>query len=422
MKHLPCLRCIAALVAAFVLPLAPAGAAKLLGTGIATLDHGVPAARELAIQDAIRQAALAQGASLQSTEYAANGQLNDSTRLSAAPLSGKVTVRREYQRDGLYYVEVEVDTGDVRAGGQQCIQAGGRELRRRVVATYFNVERPADASDMPELATQLPVELARRLSAGGRFLASEAGRVSVLADPKLAEPQAGAEMVREIGRREGVQFVIGGRVLDTAPAASGLRASLFDGDHGGEQGVFYNGPFSGLLGGAVRYRPTVRQFDVEVWVYDALTGGLLVNHRLSTSGTGQVAPPAPRPFGSAAFWRSDYGRAVDQLLDRAVQQTADTLACIPFTARVARVEGGKRVYLDAGGLAGLAVGDRLLIYKPQPAAPLRGAGTAGELGIAEALSGTVVLTQVQPGLSIGVVQNARLGVEEGDYLRFLPPR
>lgn len=413
---------LAALVAAFVLPLTPAGAAKLLGTGMATLDNGVPAARELAIQDAVRQAALTQGASVQSTEYADNGQLGDSTRLTAAPLSGKVTVLREYQRDDLYYVEVEVDTDAMRAAPQRCAPSGGRELKRRVVATYFNVEHPADASDMPELATQLPVELARRLPVGGPFLASAAGQVSVLADPRLAEPQAGADTVREIGRREGAQFVIAGRVLDTAVAAKGLRASLFDGDHGGEQGVFYNGPLSGLLGGAVRYRPTVRQFDVEVWVYDALTGGLLANHHLSTSGTGQVAPPAPRPFGSTAFWRSDYGHAVDKLLERAVQQTADTVACIPFTARVARVDAGKRVYLNAGGLAGLAVGDRLLLYKPQPASPLRSAGSTGELGIAEALSGTVVLTQVQPGLSIGVVQNARLAVEEGDYLRFLPPR
>lgn len=419
-QHRLCL--FAALVAAFVLPLPSAWAAKLLGTGVATLDNGVPAAREMAIQDAVRQAALAQGASLQSTEYAQAGQVSDTTRLSAAPLSGKVTVLREYQRDGLYYVEVEVDTEGVLAGSLRCAPPGGKALRRRVVATYFDVERVADASDMPELAMQLPAELARRLSVGGPFMASAAGRLSVLTDPRLTEPQAGVETVREIGRREGAQFVLAGRVLDTAVSGSGVRVSLFDGDRGGEQAVFYNGPFSGLLGGAVRYRPTARQFDIEIWVYDALTGALLANHRLSGTGTGQVAPPAPRPFGSAAFWRSDYGRAVDKLLDQATGKVADTLACIPFAARVARVDAGKRVYLNAGGLSGLAVGDRLLVYKPQPASPLRGAGTVGELGIAEALSGTVVLTQVQPGLSIGVMQNARLAVEEGDYLRFLPPR
>ncbi|WP_230369037.1 flagella assembly protein FlgT middle domain-containing protein [Paludibacterium denitrificans] len=290
------------------------------------------------------------------------------------------------------------------------------------MTSYFDVSHPDEAPDMPDLATALPTELARRLSANPSFAVRNANRLTVLPQATISEPATGWNTVREIGRREDAQFVVSGRVLSTAVTGKGLRPTLFESNNTSQQGAYYTGPFAGLLGGAIKYQPTERQFDTELWVYDALTGALLANERISELGQGDVMPRPVLPFASAGFWQTDYGRAVDRALQRVTQRVADVIGCIPFSARVARVESGNRVYINAGGLDGLSPGDRLLLYKPLSSSTIRAAGNGRELGIPESLSGDVSVIQVQPNFSIGIANRARLRVEEGDYLRLVPHR
>jgi hypothetical protein len=80
------------------------------------------------------------------------------------------------------------------------------------------------------------------------------------------------------------------------------------------------------------------------------------------------------------------------------------------------------VFINAGGLDGMKVGDQMLLYKPRSAQIVRSGGGVRELGVPEDLSGTITLTQVQPNFSIAQVQSARLKVEEGDYVRFMTRR
>jgi hypothetical protein len=42
---------------------------------------------------------------------------------------------------------------------------------------------------------------------------------------------------------------------------------------------------------------------------------------------GKVFPPQPAPFGSTAFWQSDYGRVVDAALSEAADKVGRRLAC-----------------------------------------------------------------------------------------------
>ncbi|WP_293765758.1 flagellar assembly protein T N-terminal domain-containing protein [uncultured Aquitalea sp.] len=415
---------VAALVAAFVFsPFALA--APVTAEGIAPLDGGQAAARELAIRDALQQAAISQGGEFKSLQMMESGNVAETSTLSAPSLQGKVKVLKEYSADGLYHVQLRIDpsagaaTPQAKPQSAACGMPAGRVLRRKLLTTYFHVVRPAEANDLQELATSVPTDLARRLSAKGGFDVRDAGRLTVLSNSYSSEPAAGWETVHEIGRKEDIQFVVAGRILSTAVTDKALRASLYESNNVSEQGMYYNGPFANLLGGAVKFRPTARQFDMEVWVYDTLTGAVLASRRVSNVAQGKVLSPIKVPFGSAAFWDTDYGRMVNGVLDKAANEVADVVACIPLAAKVVKVDGGKRVYLNVGGLDGIATGDQLLLYKPRSAEVVRSGGGVRELGVPEDLSGSVSVIQVQPNFSIAVVQSARLPVEEGDYVRFM---
>ncbi|ATP28499.1 hypothetical protein CR207_08855 [Chromobacterium violaceum] len=418
----------AALAAAFVLS-AAARAERLSAEGVAPLDNGPVAARQMAIQDALKLISIRQGARIESTQVMEMGRQGESgTLTAAAPVQGSVRVLSEYAEGKLYHVKVEVDTAKAasvsnsaseRRSDPSCPMPVGRSMKRKLVTTYFDVARPAEASDMPDLATALPTELARRLSRNAMLMVRDANTVSVLADSRIAEPDAGWQTASQLGQRENVQFVVAGRVLSTSVTEKGVRLSLFESNNTSQQGAFYNGPFAGMFGNGVKYVPTQRQFDLEFWIYDGLTGSLLARERVNgmASSKGPIIPPQPQPFASGAFWQGDYGKLVSQLLDRASDRIDNIISCIPFSARVVRLEG-KRVYINAGLLDGMAVGDKLLLYKRASGQPLRDLISGRELGMPESLNGDVSLIQVQPNFSIGLVQGSGRAPSEGDYVRF----
>ncbi|OWY39984.1 hypothetical protein CEK28_04390 [Xenophilus sp. AP218F] len=422
------LKSLAALWAAFVLS-APAMAEMLTAEGVAPLDNGTAAAREMAIRDALKLIAIRQGATVESAQVLENGRSSESGTLRAeGSAQGQVKVLSEFVDGKLYRVKLQLDTAQPAAGRSSqadpnCGMPPGRALRRKLVTTYFDVARPAEASDMPALATDLPTELARRLQRNSMLAVRDANAISVLADARVSEPAAGGEIASELGQREDVQFVVAGRVLSTSVTGKGVRGSYFESNNTSQQGAFYNGPFSGMFGVGVKYVPIERQFDMEVWIYDGLTGALLATRRVGDVVKGQVAAGAtPQPFATAAFWQTDYGKMIDRLMDSAARQIGEVVACIPFSARVVKVEGGRRVYLNAGLLDGLAVGDKLLLYRRVSAQRVRDLISGRELGVPEALNGDVTITQVQPNFAIGQVTAGSQPVSEGDYARFLPRR
>ncbi|TDR82923.1 flagellar assembly protein T N-terminal domain-containing protein [Paludibacterium purpuratum] len=417
----------AALVAALFL--SAAEAAPIEANGSAPLDAGVTAAREMAIQDALRQAALSQGAQVNSAQYMNSGVVSESTSLSAAPISGKVKVLDEHADGDLYQVRVQIDPDQPVQSGPSagrapagCGVPDGRALRRRVAAAYFYVDHPADANDLDALGVRLAHDMARRLALrSNEFAARDAGNIGLLPNDRLTEPALAAGTVRQLAGSTNAQFVVAGRVLSTSVTKRALRPTLFGSTVTSQQGAYYSGPLSALLGPGVIYRPVAREFQLELWIYDGLTGSLLRTQQFSTSATGYIQPKVQPVFGSEAFWQTDYGEEINTLLDQVTEDVTATLSCIPFTARVLRVADGQ-VYLDAGGLDGLQVGDKMLVYRQRLSNTLVDPLSGQELGVPETLLGDVSLIQVQPNLSVALAHGVKSSVQAGDLLRFIPKR
>lgn len=400
---------------------APTLAAPIIAQGSAALDAGPTVARTLAIEDAMRQAALQQGAQLTSTQYMSSGALSESTHLSAMPTTGQMTVLSEYAQDDLYHVRIALDEKKEKPhSSTQCAGPTHRALRRKLATSYFAVERPMEASDLDALGSALADELAQRLASFKQvFSVRSLGRLSVLPFPKQApDPYSGKRNVVELAREYDTQFIVSGRVVSTAVSARSIRPSVAEAINSSPQWSHYRGWFSALTGNMLKMKPSARQFDIELWVYDGLTGALLINDRLGSEAQGDVLVAPAQPFASSAFWNSDYGLAIDQVLKQATTRIVATLSCIPFTTRIVRVGKEGLVYLGVGSVDGLQVGDQLLVYRSLAEDALQTLVSQQALGIPETLLGDLSLIQVQPSLSIAIAKT-RMAVEEGDWARFM---
>src|SRR5574343_478062 len=235
----------AACWAAFVLWLPPAAAEVYQAEGIASLEAGVVAAREAAVQDALRQIAIThQGGLVASSNTVAGLQTQESLMLGPLTLAGKTKVLGESRREGLLFVRVEHDTD----GGEEkqvdpCQRAAmppGRFLARRIVTTYFQLERPTVASDLGSIATWYPGDLVRLFNQRRETQALYAGGVSIFPGGVMREASAAADTVRDIGKREAAQFVLAGRIIDTSVTRQEPRVGAFGGAYDGCQGRYYN--------------------------------------------------------------------------------------------------------------------------------------------------------------------------------------
>ena len=411
----------AACWAAFVLWLPPAAAEVYQAEGIASLEAGVVAAREAAVQDALRQIAIThQGGLVASSNTVAGLQTQESLMLGPLTLAGKTKVLGESRREGLLFVRVEHDTD----GGEEkqvdpCQRAAmppGRFLARRIVTTYFQLERPTVASDLGSIATWYPGDLVRLFNQRRETQALYAGGVSIFPGGVMREASAAADTVRDIGKREAAQFVLAGRIIDTSVTRQEPRVGAFGGAYDGRQGSYYNGPFAGLLGLSVKQVPVERRFELEYWLYDTLSGGILLRDNVLFQARGDVSPLSQRIFGVSDLASGDYGQVVVQSLNLIVDKVSSAVQCLPFATRVSRVDGD-RIYLSAGALDGLAVRDRLVVYKPRPATEIR--RIDGEiLGVPEQQLGDIEIEQVQPRFAVARLRGGKLKVDAGDWVRF----
>ena len=106
-----------------------------------------------------------------------------------------------------------------------------------------------------------------------------------------------------------------------------------------------------------------RAFIMDVYLHDALSGGLIWQKRYMTAGIWNARENITG-FATDAFWRQDYGDKVRREMRQVVTDLNDRLRCEPFTARITQTDQN-RIWINAGSLAGLDNGDRLNVLRRQ---------------------------------------------------------
>lgn len=363
-------------------------ASPLEAEGVATVSAGSLArARQVAIRDALEQLGLRSGARVDVAAGASTrgGKTFESSRVQPAADFERYTVLREWQTGQMLHVRIAVKDEDARPRGSVNLA-----YKKKLVVTPFHVRRSPQLDDVDDIATRLPQELLRRMTAGGAFLGKESPYVI---SPGSSGPSADTAAVRRIAAMYESQFVVSGEIVD---------ASNFD-----------KPAYFGLI------NKDARRIEIAFYVHDGLTGVLLAQRRALVEQVGERRVGRDKPFGSASFAATPFGGAILRALDEGIAGITADIASLPFMAKVVQVQG-ERIVIDAGSASSVAPGDQLVIYRADPRQQIHGADPLAPLGTVETPVGTVAIVQVQPGFSIGTVTPpaAAKQVSAGDMVRF----
>lgn len=398
--------------------------------GIAPLGmDGIASARAAAIRDALENASLGQRADVKASSLSNGSREGDTLHVRGQPI-GAYTVLREWQANGFYHVTLDVQPATASRPETSAVAMApncGPDYRRKALVTRLPILSPAQISDLTRFPEELQAELTRRLDASGHFLPQNSATEAAFAlQPTQGEPQWNTDWIRDLARRYGVQFVVGGIVRDV-----GFEGEHYTFSHGsdirpGERKLALNIPILNFGKPGIKATPSARRFELDLFVFDGISGTLIKRHRLAGRAeghrlrAGEMVQDVASSSATARFFASDFGKLVDAKLNEAVQTIHADVQCIPFSARVVRVEENGRVYLDAGGTSRIAPGDRLQVYRLLPGAlPIAGNSHSipTQLGWPEALAGTLTIKDVQPLFSMALSEG-NLRVEVGDYVRF----
>lgn len=364
--------------------MASSGAAEVEGFAVYE-DGRIDQARLLAVKDALRQAALNSGAHVEAKETLnRQGVLEREIYLSPTGSTKNYTVLREWAEGGVFHVRLDVKPTEVSSDADSAASGKKEEktrLKRKITASKFKINyRPVDT--IPNIRAGFPEDLLRRLAASDEFIASNVA-TGIGYPPLKASPDAlsSTDDAREIAFKTGSQFVL-----------------------------------SGVIDAGVGRADSDRWIEVEIDIYDGLTGVLIAQrrHGMDISGANEIETRSL--FGSAKFFATPFGQRFDVFMKSLVEDTRKDLRSLPFMARITDIDNSK-VYVDAGAVSHMEPGDKFKVYhsgnRPQSEAT-----SHKILGYPAVPVASLTIKQVFPLFSIGdlSVDPKKIDLRVGDFV------
>lgn len=110
--------------------------------------------------------------------------------------------------------------------------------------------------------------------------------------------------------------------------------------------------------------PAIRQFQFKLSLFHGISGEEVWSHIFHSSAQWDFPEQAIVSPNSDSFWRSAYGRNIEQLMRHATQEMDDTLNCRPLLGQVVSRQGD-RIILNLGRKHGIRVGDKFQVVLQQ---------------------------------------------------------
>lgn len=314
------------------------GAEVILVDGIAPIgeDGNLAQAREDAVRNALSEAARKSGVSVYSAAGSDQSALSfDQTTVKAATAVQRHRVVSESRDKEMYRVTIEAELAATPDTGSYPCHDG---YVKRLLIGGFPLLFPEQirARELSGFAQLTAGEMSRQFSSRSRIFVDYDGRLVVhYPEPERvvgdmpANDQA-LNVLRAAAEKHRAQYILLGRFRDFEVTADGGR----------------------------------RHLDLEALLVDGISGSLVARQRFSRYAFGDVVLPESTLFGSAAFYATGLGQGYGELLGEVAKWAEASTSCMPFSARVVKVEG-KSVYVDAGVEHGIAIGDSFSAFKRQ---------------------------------------------------------
>ncbi|MCG9729236.1 flagellar assembly protein FlgT [Shewanella sp. Isolate13] len=316
----------------------PAQAKWITASGQAKItDNNVTQARENAIHQAVSYATLQSGARFSSQQTVKNGQLvNDSFTMEQQAQSQNIELISERIENGQIAVNVRIDIieplNDTCQGNQlkAAILVPQALIKDRTQLRYGNIGL---------FEQNLSERLARVLEQN-----SNSSFAQTHANERLDIDQAlvdirGYRLPSWLSEITDSQYILLPEIIDisTEPFTSTL-------------GLWDNDP--------------MRTFQIRVSLFHGISGEKVWSQQYSQAAEWEFKRQQTVNSNSEAFWRSEYGQAIDLVLAEVSHDIDNTLNCRPLLGQVVSRQVD-RIIINLGRRHGIRVGDTLQLVLQQ---------------------------------------------------------
>ncbi|MBD3585372.1 hypothetical protein HHX48_06480 [Salinimonas sp. HHU 13199] len=290
------------------------------------------AAKQEATQEALRQAMLFAGASVQSVQTLANGLLKkEQLTVTANGEVQNVELIDEIWEQDIVTVRIRADIFPKPAS---CEAAG---FLKTIATTEFLIATPAQAQDgqIQELSSVIPRKLQTSLAHQ-----TNAATIAQITDyPIDWRKQNLRRQAPTLARQSRTQYVIAATITDLSLTRK--QASMLS---------FWKG------------EQATRHFSLDISLIDGVHGGVLMQKQYRDRAPWHFDRFEDIDASGAPFWQSAYGEAINNTLQQISSDVAAKLACQPATGRVIQVAGNS-LEVSLGRSHGIEVGDELFLYQ-----------------------------------------------------------
>lgn len=364
--------------------------------GIAVIENGdVAFARQMAIRDALAQAALSTQVNVNAQSETKNFMLTRQTAQFAAQrrVTGMKLESEEREGNSLR-VHISACLSDL---PQTCPNYIARYNPRIAVASVA-VQDVYSAKDIVDLETGYQGELFNRLWSLGQRNIEQVITASDLYPGRPITPNLSPTLLQPIMDKTLAQFLVLTivRSLDWEVEQSNFTKEV-------RQYFRYD------------KEPTKRTVNVDWYLID------LNQKRIFMQGSSyrqiqdsDVRVGRDKPFGSRQFFTTPTGQSFEYVLDEQVKSILDKLACEPIVMPIAEIDKGGKIIVPLSIDSGVQQGDILAVYS-KTTRPYR----IGTLEFGEDLEPTAFLRvqKVLPQFIVGSFEGKKGLVQAGDLVK-----
>lgn len=375
---------------------------ELTAVGTSVMSANLELSRDTAIKDALRQASLQMGGSIHSSQMLVDGLVtSDRMSLKSNGNFKHVRILEEKISHGLLEVKVRAEFVE----GGQCDINKGNGYRKAVAIAGFALQNPKDAvlGGLNDIEQRLSGVMASTINGRHRLHAMDSGHVLLFTSVDRA-PSSQNNLQRltngvELAKELGAQFVVSGVIRDLSminPDADVRR--IWD--------------TSLELVGLGRDKRE-RNFVLDVYVHDGISGALMFQNTYATSGEWPYGNYKRTGFATPEFWKSPFGLEAKGLISKVVADLNENLGCQPYMAKIIDTNADF-IRVDTGGSVGMRPGDELTVFRTSTFYNLDVQGMTQ-------LQDTKVkatITQVQPRFAIAKLEKtpSRFAIQREDVV------
>jgi curli biogenesis system outer membrane secretion channel CsgG len=280
-------------------------------------------------------------------------------------------------------------------------RAGYKGPKKRIAVMDFEVKVPAAhrkiGSGMAEMLTTT-------LHETGNFIVLERKELGdIIREQDLAQTgRVGRETAAKIGEILGAQVLVRGALTEFEEKVSGAALG----------GVLLKKRTGAGL------QTTNAHVACDIRIYDATTGVILeaISEEASASSVGVVLAGVLRTgdiVGGGFSAKTPLGKATRECIEKIVNGIVDRMETVPWQAKIVKVNGGS-VYINAGGDAGIKIGQVFQVYRIGE--ELIDPDTGLSLGAEQTYAGKIQINRVEKNYGVATVLEGE-GFERGNVVR-----